>query len=340
MDFPLSILGWMSNDDYGKPSDSSLIRRRPLISYAFVRIADPDPLETFDFKDRQLEWAEWAALYLCKATRVVSVTNGVTTISYANGGPQIGRQYRAPIQSTALGEMDFWKYWAPQDGGTPDLTNLPKQDDRIGGNSSQMVADPTAMAFCLTYYGWDYDIGIRLKSSIQKGKLLSATDWTGTNPWASKPEAKIAMVHPIYEPSDAAKDILARVENISLGVMLKTMAAALNTILFARSEEEPVRGSVKVTDIVVEVRWAWLTLLIGLEALGLILLVAVKLKKRQVAGLWKDSVLAALYNGLDREDDSLYLHGARTMVEIQGKAKSTRVVLRENEGRVMLAAAY
>ena len=344
MNFPLSILGWMQNDEHDKLSDSSLIRHRPVISYGFVRIADPDPLGTFDFRDNQLEWAEWAALCLCKATRIVSVTNGTTTVSYANGGPQMGRQYLASMPSSNPDEnnpdeRELWKCWAPQDGGTPDLTNLTIHADRIGGRDSQFVADPTRMAFCSTFFGWDYDIGIRLLSSVLKENLLSATNWTGTDPKASKPDAKIAMVYPIYEPSDAAKDILARVEDITLGSVVRTMVAALNNISFARGEEEPVRGSVKVTDIVVEVRWAWLTLLIGLEALGLILLVAVKLRKKQVAGLWKDSVLAVVYNGLDREDDSLCLQGSRTTVDIQQKAKATHVRLRKDGGRVMLAAA-
>jgi hypothetical protein len=65
--------------------------------------------------------------------------------------------------------------------------------------------------------------------------------------------------------------------------MVRTIAAALNNISFDRSQEKPIRGSFKVTDTVVEVRWAWLMLLIALELLNLILLAAVKVQKRQVA---------------------------------------------------------
>ena len=76
-----------------------------------------------------------------------------------------------------------------------------------------------------------------------------------------------------------------------------------------------------MTDTVVEVRWAWLTSLIALELLSLILLVAFKVRKRQVAELWKDSILAGVYNWLDREDDSLHLGGARTMVDSRRKRR-------------------
>lgn len=74
----------------------------------------------------------------------------------------------------------------------------------------------------------------------------------------------------------------------------------LTTISFATSQEESVRGSLHGVDTAVEVRWTWLSLLIALEILGLVLLVAARIQKRQVARLWKDSLLAALYNGLDR----------------------------------------
>jgi hypothetical protein len=41
--FPLSIFGWVGNDESDKISDSSLIRIRPLVSYGFARISANPP---------------------------------------------------------------------------------------------------------------------------------------------------------------------------------------------------------------------------------------------------------------------------------------------------------
>jgi len=342
--FPFSVLKWLSGDESNEVSDSSLIRvPRPLVSFGFIRISDTDPLtlRALDFRYPKLEWAEWAVLGLCKATRKISVTNGVTTVSYENGRPEIGHQYVIfKNNSGSINEgLEPWYCWAPKGAGTPDLTSLPAQIDLPSGNVSQFVSDPTAMTFCSTFTGWADDVGFRLKSAFTKDRLMSRTNWTGSNPEILNPKPGVTTTDPgFYEP-ESAKDVFTRVENITLGSMVRSMAAALNNISFARSQEEPVRGSVRVTDTVVEVRWAWLSLLLALELLGLVLLVAVRVRKRQVAGLWKDSLLASLYNGLDREDDSLQLGVGRTMVDIKEKAKVTRVRLARDGERIMLSSA-
>jgi len=149
------------------------------------------------------------------------------------------------------------------------------------------------MAFCTTFFGWAADTLDRLTGTLSQEILLSIINWTSTDPRASNPRAVVALTSGIHEP-ESAKDILARAENITLGTTVWSAAAALNNILFARSQEEPARGSFKVTDTVVKVRWAWLPLLLALKIVSLVLLVAAKVRRGQVAGLWKDSLLTVL----------------------------------------------
>ena len=93
------------------------------------------------------------------------------------------------------------------------------------------------------------------------------------------------------------------------------------------------------------VRWAWLALPALLEALGAVVLVLVLLRKRRAAGVWKDSVLAVVYHGLDNKDGALHREDAKTLTEFQEAATATRVQLlrkpagNSNGDKVVLAAA-
>lgn len=110
---------------------------------------------------------------------------------------------------------------------------------------------------------------------------------------------------------------------------MPSMAAALNNFSLARTEKASrVRGMAILSKTVVAVRWSWLVLPLVVEVLGLVLMVVVTVfSKRRAAGLWKDSLLAVLCHGLDREDGILHGESVRTMTDMKMMAKRTRVGL-------------
>ena len=126
---------------------------------------------------------------------------------------------------------------------------------------------------------------------------------------------------------------------------MQSVAAALNNLSLARSEEPRVTGRYKLAETVVAVRWAWLALPVLLEVPGAVVLVLVLLRKRRAAGVWKDSVLAVVYHGLDNKDGALHREDAKTLTEFQEAATATRVQLlrkpagNSNGDKVVLAAA-
>jgi hypothetical protein len=71
------------------------------------------------------------------------------------------------------------------------------------------------------------------------------------------------------------------------------------------------------------VRWGWLAFPIILETLGIVFLLIVLCRNRKWP-LWKGSILAALYHGLESESSGMDLQSTSGMGEA---AKSTRVRL-------------
>ena len=64
--------------------------------------------------------------------------------------------------------------------------------------------------------------------------------------------------------------------------------------------DQSVAGNVTTIEVFVSVDWKWLVLPITLEVAGiLLLLVAVILSRRRRVRLWRSSLLAILYHGLD-----------------------------------------
>ncbi len=82
--------------------------------------------------------------------------------------------------------------------------------------------------------------------------------------------------------------------------VMSSVAASLTQLTHSNNGEQ-VNGEVLSAQTFVDVRWAWLTLPIVLEVVGIFVLVkTTRLTRRHKAGLWKSSILALLFHGLDR----------------------------------------
>ncbi|KAK1834380.1 hypothetical protein QBC39DRAFT_26199 [Podospora conica] len=133
-----------------------------------------------------------------------------------------------------------------------------------------------------------------------------------------------SYLEPFSTQQLGSEDTHQRVQNHTLGAVFRSVAAALNNFTIARSRDSPVRGSARLIETVVVVRWPWLAMPLVVEALGLVLLVITMFRKKRAAGLWKDSLLAVLYHGLYRDDVRLSNgESAKTMTDMKMLAKNT-----------------
>lgn len=115
-------------------------------------------------------------------------------------------------------------------------------------------------------------------------------------------------------------------------------------LLADRRRRGPVSGSFLTSQTVVAVRWPWMALPLAIEVLGLVLVFVTMGRRRRVAELWKDSLLAVLYHGLDREVLALHRESARTMTDIRAAAEKTTVRLlvkpSTDGGKIVLASRH
>ncbi|KAK3998125.1 hypothetical protein QBC44DRAFT_363652 [Cladorrhinum sp. PSN332] len=302
----------------------------------YVRFSIPP--DSFDFRQFKIEWAEWVAIRPCKATYTVSVANGSTSVGSSRSPMKlmfIDDKTPGPLASfePVDGVWTSGSCWAPEGD---EIRNMPISPLQWYNDYTPFISDANTMAFCTHTMrsDWSSVINDRLSSNITLRTSFTNTllvDNTTQGLYSSK-----------YVPSGASPDSHLQVTKRTLGPVMLAMTAALNNITGARSREEHVTGFFQKIETIVEVRWAWLALPITLEGLGVAFLLAVMFCRRRAAGPWKDSLLAIVYNGLDRQDDTLHGETVWRMADINEAAMVTRVKLlikpTEDGGKVVLGS--
>ncbi|KAK4448388.1 hypothetical protein QBC34DRAFT_495363 [Podospora aff. communis PSN243] len=206
------------------------------------------PRPTIYFPSSFLERLEWAVVTFCKTKYSVSTTNSSTTRLSLNTDPGLGDHLGVRVHEKRFQwANDIWS--------------------RLTGRFVEIMAvTPPQTAS-------DGPPVMKDGSARWNGPDAELEGWNNSSR---------SMRYIFPDQQLASQDTYRRVQDISLGAVMRTMAAALNNLSLARSQEDAVRGSFKLTETVVEVRWPWLALPIALEILGVALLVAVKGRRRQL----------------------------------------------------------
>lgn len=252
-----------------------------------------------------LEWAEEAILTFCKNQYNVSVVQGTTTISVVSSNT--GHSYQN--DNTALGKGA--SCWNP-DTVPAIFTSSPQTVSGV-----QYLSNSSTMSFCSTNWGWANDMVNRLSSlhAVTKTQDKPGDSWSGkinwTQSWASG-------------GWKSSEDLQTLVRTQTLEEILTPLAASLNSLFNTRSEER-AEGSYINFVTTVNVRWAWLTLPATMNAVGVVFLGVVMLgNKKRKSRLWKGSLLAVLYHGLDDIETRKNVERVSSMTDV---AKATKVQL-------------
>ncbi|KAK0745749.1 hypothetical protein B0T18DRAFT_446428 [Schizothecium vesticola] len=340
INFPKSTIGWMVDFEGDTLPQWNLSNSRLKVRNVLARMGSARvhiPPRTPDFRNIKVEWVETAFLTLCQTTRTVTVTNGVTTSVITN--QTFGEVYKDDSVHLGLPTENGYQYPAECWSAVADGSRRSPDKSRPVINTPggiNITVDPTTMNFCASYLPWGGDMWRRIISFYKATKTIYRPQGAPANDgWRlatdlgdGRVNARLMDQPSFYTSYFAAEDTHKRVQTHTLGAVFRSVAAALNNFTLARSTEEPVRGSVRLVVTIIKVRWPWLVLPLVVEALGLGLLVlATVFSKRRVAGLWKDSLLAVLYHGLDREDGRLHGESARTMTDMKMMARGTRLGL-------------
>ena len=357
---PMSIIHDITLDNLTLKKVSPIIKRNTLGTFGHLRFGIGRKNES---RRVTLHSAEWAVLGLCQTTIRVTVVNGTTFVSRDRD-----LQFGTVIDSTRTGIP-------PDDGSyaqcfTPDPslsfpttaeteTNLkfPYPSGPVRTlNEINYTANAATSTFCAQRLEYDTEIKRRMRGAILLAIRYNQTlgNFNATDPKTWKEAMGFNAVRrefdPIGEANMGSEEIHRRVQEKGLAYMVRSVTGAFNNISLARSEER-VTGSIRVTEVVVSVRWAWLILPLGLEVVGLVLLVLVWWRRGRRtageggvgvgAGVWKTSILPVLYHGLERNDPALRGGNWIKLSDMQSAARSRQVKLQgrpREDGRAVLAA--
>ena len=199
-------------------------------------------------------------------------------------------------------------------------------------HQSYYKTDPATGSFCL-FNGTkieDYEIYNRLSHVLRYSIHRNATGHPIVNGlvdghWERDPIHGMVGGTSSFEPEFS--DIPVRISNRTLGFVMSSLTGALNNLTLATTTERAT-GSYVVRERILEARWQWLTALFVVELLGICYFFFIVFRRRDTAGVWKDSIFPVLYHGLD--DESKETRGGRLVRDLRGMkevAKATDVRL-------------
>ena len=140
----------------------------------------------------------------------------------------------------------------------------------------------------------------------------------------------------------ASQDVFEHIRNTSLASVMGSMGAALTKMTQESPYAGRLRGVYREKVTFVEVRWLWLILPLATELLGIVCVGAVMLQSRNHAGLWKGTILAALYHG--RLDENVVKSSGgknvQTIADIKREARETNVRLRSSRGGMKVVLGW
>ncbi|GKZ29576.1 hypothetical protein AbraIFM66950_005608 [Aspergillus brasiliensis] len=255
------------------------------------------------FTDLTVASATQCVLSLCSRETALLLRQGhlstnILSINY-------GRRYNRTFE----GVEDPVTCWAPDDKPSS-FEPLPAPSDY---DRDPVWVDVSSSAFCVANAQWGRTLQYVL-SGVQTMRVISGSDAYFED-------------GPFFEGS-AAPITLEHVGDKGLGSIIEGISLSLSKLALD-PDNHTVSGFAFASETLVRVRWQWLTLPFALALAGVILLASVMTRTRQgKILLWKSSVIAVIYHGLEERAERPINDPVSNMGVT---AESTRVLLGKSE---------
>ncbi|KAL3474559.1 hypothetical protein BJX99DRAFT_176590 [Aspergillus californicus] len=277
---------WTASQMISATSNRTYVRvKNPLITVAFAElvladttIAGRDPIldltKTFEIKT-----ATQCILSLCAREYKVSVSNGELSIN--TSAPDYGSTFDNPVSTNSFSLDRIC--WKPGTGPAVDLYNSSSSPD-VFTNTSEFAFCPIDQYRLPDYFN---------EATDQYNASTNFTEWG--------PSDFRTTMGPLDTSTVPKSPIIDRIHSVGLEAVMRNIAASF-TKAGLQASDTSVRGTVRRSEVYVSVRWFWLIfpavlMVLGITFLALTVLVNSRLELR----LWKSSILAVLFHGLDTE---------------------------------------
>ncbi|OJJ35802.1 hypothetical protein ASPWEDRAFT_41044 [Aspergillus wentii DTO 134E9] len=250
------------------------------------------------------------ALSMCSRTYNVAVQNGIPSINMSE--PDYGKYF--PHEVMKLGNRSVnLSCWKPGHGPPVNVTQV---GEAIG--SWGVFKNASEFAICPLDGPPAKIRQVFASTSFVTHSYGYSTGWGG-------------YVPPTYS------DNLRRIVDSGLETVVTNVAASL-TKHALDSSNSTIHGIVNVAQVYVHVKWAFLALPAAVLILGILFLViTILINRGQKLGLWKSSILPALYHGLDDsylQDEHAYM--SMGSMEKSAQSAKARLEFSEEKKRLVL----
>jgi hypothetical protein len=281
LDFPAHVV-WVVDSQVSFMSNSVYSGlENPLVAVAYAQIGlvqETNEADTPAFDPAtalQLKSVTQCAMSLCTRTYNIAVTGGVSSINVSE--PTYGKFFENPKSAGT-------SCWRPGNDSSPvDVTQL----------TNTSYADPNEFAFCPTGSG-DYRLFEYFEGEIRSYNRTSGS----SGQWIDNVEKfnTGALGNTNLRPR---VPLVERISAVGLEYVMTNVAASF-TKAGLMASRTTVAGTVRTAEVYVDVEWWWLILPAALVALGTIFwLLTMAINRHQRLRLWKSSVLALLFHGLE-----------------------------------------
>ncbi|KAE8449583.1 hypothetical protein EG329_007913 [Mollisiaceae sp. DMI_Dod_QoI] len=258
-------------------------------------------------------------LSLCQREFGISVNGGINSIEVLS--TRYGYIFSKNDNRTAISDVSDFTCWKPDDVPV-NFTGGQYLVDYFGEPFA--LIDDSHSAFCVRKETWSLSI-----ADIVTG----SSHWTYSQVFTNQVPSGNGQVLGAY-----VSDPFQKILDPGLNATLASIAASL-TKLGLDNSNETITGLAASMEAYVQVRWEWLLLPSVLVVLDIIFLIVIMAKtKARKTHIWKSSVLAVLYHGLEEVPTGEEMDRVSGM---EKAAQSTKVRLRFSEKgeRILLAGA-
>lgn len=307
--FPLELIApiRVSNDT---PDGSTYLGvPDPLLAIGYARFSSREA----ENSSMVLEALEQAVMSLCTIQYNLTVERGELIESMSS--PDFGRFLNDTTAAGILGSDDTW-CWAPSSILAPTFTGPAHQT----ADGVSYILNGDTGAFC---------VGSRSSLTSDVASLISSAYTMSLLRWSSN-----GTVSYSDHGWNSNENIMKRLKSRSLASVINVIAASLNHLYDADVSDSTERatGVALTYDTFVHVRWPWFVLPVMVELMGLVYFVAIAYGLKRRRSLWKGSILAALYHGLQHYEFRERGEGLDTASGMKAAAERTSVMLKEASG--------
>ncbi|KAJ5361611.1 hypothetical protein N7541_002455 [Penicillium brevicompactum] len=261
---PYTLTKYISNDTYAGIQNPQYV-----VSHAHILLAQNDtaglaPLR--NMSNALKTTVKQCALALCSRTYQITVTNGTASTNIS--APDYGHVWRGPGISP-----QYAMCWKP---GKDEPVPVPNITATTWANQSEF-------AFCqASYYSLNGYFSGQVTNSLSMDNA-SAT-------WFS---------FQVGSSLGSGNPNVPKIVRTGLDVVMRNVAASFTKAGLAGSNDT-VAGTMMGTEVYVSVNWLWIILPAVLTVMGVVFFIlTMMINRTQRLDLWKSSILAVLFHGLD-----------------------------------------